>query len=748
MTKYSHLGAILMLFLWTISCGETSPDGPDPVLDGVRAAAAVEAPPIDYLPRWGMTLGDKEAVREVFSDDGFARFEFDRPFQQVGLQIDATDVQGLASRSLNLDGEWSDWEPVDIYFSEGVIHNGLVLPGGPTKTIEFRGGESIEFARIEFSAQVQARQPLIRRYEPASPVDPGAPVERDPAAMMQGRAPAEMVTSRHEWRAIDPDKICNSVVIPNRMTLHHTAGANDDRDPHARMRSTQSFHLNDRGWCDIGYHFIVARNGEILQGRSRANRPGAHVAGHNDGNMGVGMFGNYVEVDPPDHMLDSVARIYRWAHETYGVALNRDVIKGHREWPGTATQCPGNKGLPKLDVIVERALALGQPEVDVSLELVVEGLDDFYRSQSSLGVPDALEGDQFQVELTIQNDSREPLENVELAIEAGDPAMELVKITFNGEELEIPPRGRVLKIGKLPAESSSSVVFELVAERYNFGGAQPRSFNVWVKNIEDVYHQDAFGESPMVNLLGERVLEAQATIDILSGREWHFNGEGTDDLEGWQAIGGDAVRSLGLDPDQGVLSQRLAYIGGGIVAPPWTSIDADRLDELVLGLRSYDGPHVLALRWAQTDQPFDESRQIRFQAPGDGTLHTLVVPLGAHPEWKGEVRRLSLVVLDELWSEAEFVGRYEIDQLYFQSRERELVGSETLELADLEPATMVHRGLVGPRLAYDDGEGPVVGSNFGCAQGGGQTSLSFFAVMWGVVLLFARRRKSGAQPAA
>lgn len=712
---------------------------------GALSLPSAAAQIAEYQPMWGITLQDREAVREVFSEEGIARFEFERSFQQVGFRIDATHLDGFAARSLNGDGKWSAWQAVDIYFREGVIYNGLFLPHEPTRAIEVRGGEAIEFARIEFSEQVRARQPLIRRYEPTNPVEPAEPAypgELDPSTMIQGRAPAEMVTSRHEWRAIDPDKICNNVVIPNRMTFHHTAGSNSDADPHARMRSTQSYHINDRGWCDIGYHFIVARNGEILQGRSRANRPGAHVEGQNDGNLGVGIFGNYVSVEPPEQVLDSVARIYHWVHETYGVPLSREVIKGHREWPGTATECPGNMGLPKLDVIVERAndLARGLPPIEVGLGLSVEGLDDFYRSQSSAEILDALEGDEFQIEITIMNDSQAALESVEFALEFGEPAFELLRITLDGDELEIPEVGQALNIGTLPRASTSVLALKFVARRYNLGEVEPGTVNIWVKNIDGLYKQDVFGERPALNLLGGRALEAQVSIDILSRREWHFDGEAADDFEGWTATGEPAVAAFFVKTDVGALTQILAHQGGGLLAPEWTTIDADRMDEFVLRLRSYDGPHVVALQWAAEGEGFDASRQVRFQAPGDGEFHTLVVPLADHPHWSGEVRRLHLTLLDELWSESRFVGRYEVDQIYFQSQERGIVGSETLELAEIEPAAMVHRGLIGPRLGYDAGEGPLVGSNMGCRTSGGEMPAGL-GLFLGALLLFRARRR-------
>lgn len=46
------------------------------------------------------------------------------------------------------------------------------------------------------------------------------------------------------------------------------------------------------GWSDIGYHFIIGRNGQIMAGRP-VSRKGAHVKGHNDTTIGVCLIGGH-----------------------------------------------------------------------------------------------------------------------------------------------------------------------------------------------------------------------------------------------------------------------------------------------------------------------------------------------------------------------------------------------------------------------------------------------------------------------
>lgn len=45
-----------------------------------------------------------------------------------------------------------------------------------------------------------------------------------------------------------------------------------------------------RGWSQIGYHYVIRRSGEIEKGRPES-KPGAHVAGHNTGSIGICLVG-------------------------------------------------------------------------------------------------------------------------------------------------------------------------------------------------------------------------------------------------------------------------------------------------------------------------------------------------------------------------------------------------------------------------------------------------------------------------
>jgi len=55
---------------------------------------------------------------------------------------------------------------------------------------------------------------------------------------------------------------------------------------HVTVDTIRGWHVNERGWSDIGYHYIIYLDGEIVEGRP-LKRQGAHVSGHNKGSIGI-----------------------------------------------------------------------------------------------------------------------------------------------------------------------------------------------------------------------------------------------------------------------------------------------------------------------------------------------------------------------------------------------------------------------------------------------------------------------------
>ncbi len=52
----------------------------------------------------------------------------------------------------------------------------------------------------------------------------------------------------------------------------------------------KKWHVDERGWADIGYHFVLDRNGVVCPGRP-VEKAGAHSKGHNKNSIGLCIVG-------------------------------------------------------------------------------------------------------------------------------------------------------------------------------------------------------------------------------------------------------------------------------------------------------------------------------------------------------------------------------------------------------------------------------------------------------------------------
>ena len=172
--------------------------------------------------------------------------------------------------------------------------------------------------------------------------------------------PKPTIITRSQWGASDGTP-CDSPLTGDRtrgVVVHHTAGSNsyDKADSKAIVRATQAYHVKGRGWCDIGYNFLVDKYGQIFEGRrGGVDRPvrAAHSgnATVNTYTMGVSMMGNYDVTRPSAALKAAMVKLVGWrlgtnfikAKGTYsigGLTLNR--IAGHRNV--VSTECPGRYG--------------------------------------------------------------------------------------------------------------------------------------------------------------------------------------------------------------------------------------------------------------------------------------------------------------------------------------------------------------------------------------------------------------------
>lgn len=72
----------------------------------------------------------------------------------------------------------------------------------------------------------------------------------------------------------------------------HCAATPPDMD--IGVEEIRHWHVEERGWDDIGYHFVITRDGDVDKGRA-LDIQGAHAYGYNETSIGVCLAGGVDE---------------------------------------------------------------------------------------------------------------------------------------------------------------------------------------------------------------------------------------------------------------------------------------------------------------------------------------------------------------------------------------------------------------------------------------------------------------------
>lgn len=141
------------------------------------------------------------------------------------------------------------------------------------------------------------------------------------------------IRGRHEWGA-EPPKTPLTKLVPERVTdiyLHHTTGE-QQAEIQPWLRAIQRFHQETRGWNDIGYSYLVDRNGTVWEGRGR--NVGAHTRGFNSTGLGIAYLGDG-SGEVPQPALRSINSLIDFLAQDFPIRL----VRGHRDVGKTS--CPG-----------------------------------------------------------------------------------------------------------------------------------------------------------------------------------------------------------------------------------------------------------------------------------------------------------------------------------------------------------------------------------------------------------------------
>ncbi|MFV8395720.1 N-acetylmuramoyl-L-alanine amidase [Corynebacterium hindlerae] len=356
----------------------------------------------------GETVGPR-AVKEFTRDKEFSMFALTWPGQQ--------DVVAHF-RGQRADGTWTEWfdaEPEPEYGNSGKNGTELVYIE-PTKRVQVSlvGVDLVDEQPAEApveNAELAVDKPaglpaLPTNYGDIKPVaevtnagleavfiDGGTSTPVAGIDLMADSDGMPRIISRSGWGA-DESIRTNCQASPdysdevNAITIHHTAGSNNYTEAQSAgiVRGIYQYHGANLGWCDVGYHSLVDKYGNIFEGRyGGINKPimGAHAGGFNENTWAISMMGDYSTVTPSDAQIKSVGELAGWRAKVagfdpkgsdthysegtsyskypYGQAVTLPNIFAHRD-VGTTT-CPGDAGYAQMgrirDIAAQKYASIG-----------------------------------------------------------------------------------------------------------------------------------------------------------------------------------------------------------------------------------------------------------------------------------------------------------------------------------------------------------------------------------------------------
>ncbi len=337
--------------------------------------------------------------------------EISVPFEFNGLTLLDPERKEISGISYKIDGKVYDWEnPEDLKHNEESDILNLAYFAEPRKSLIIHSETERDVIAHFFNTHIE-NEPLVAKFEPFDDDS-----FDDPKTGLARRSQRPKFISRRQWRADESLRVwkpsrglsrgirsqvpeAKNIVKKLRPTIikrknnkgknltwpleknkvlkkfvvHHTAETTSKTThPMELMRAIYYYHTITRGWGDIGYNYVIDRQGNIYEGRAGgAEIVGAHAAYYNVGTIGISLMGNFQIEKPTPQQVKILTLLLADHSNRYNIPLGRSTywlgkhtpnISGHRDVAkkGHGTSCPGNNLHKLLPQIRKKAKYLAQ----------------------------------------------------------------------------------------------------------------------------------------------------------------------------------------------------------------------------------------------------------------------------------------------------------------------------------------------------------------------------------------------------
>lgn len=143
-----------------------------------------------------------------------------------------------------------------------------------------------------------------------------------------------------------------------RLTVHHQGVVwQADADVAAYLRRLQTWSRQARGWADLPYHFVVAPDGRVYEGRPVAMAGDTQTEYDPAGHLGVMLLGNFELQQPTPAQWNATVALLAQLTRTHG--LDDRALGMHRQF-SARTVCPGAHLAERFDALRRAVSARAQ----------------------------------------------------------------------------------------------------------------------------------------------------------------------------------------------------------------------------------------------------------------------------------------------------------------------------------------------------------------------------------------------------
>lgn len=174
----------------------------------------------------------------------------------------------------------------------------------------------------------------------------------EPAALAApARTPVERpaIVSAAEWGSVPQPIADERRQVVTQLTVHHAGELwKPTDDPVKKLKGLQKYGQTQKNWPDLPYHFMIAPDGRVFEGRSMDYEPETNTNYITNGHVGVNLWGNFEEQRVSREQLVALVDVLAWLCDKN--AIDPATIAGHKDRLETSTAetgkakttlCPG-----------------------------------------------------------------------------------------------------------------------------------------------------------------------------------------------------------------------------------------------------------------------------------------------------------------------------------------------------------------------------------------------------------------------